>query len=762
LYFSWYAIQRYETLNAYTADLSLIDQAMWNTLHGHFMEATWGDHQQPRFAEHVELILIPLSAFFWIWDDVRILLIVQAYVLAVGGLPVYWLAKQYSPVHPLFFVMLYLFSPPLQASAVADFHADPFVVTPYLLTFWYATRKSWRWMWFWAIIVMMCKENMPTLLVMLGMYLFMQQPATTKVSEPSAGLNQKKHAIALIIISVAWFAIATFGIVAPLARVNFGTDVPVYLANRFSSNPIEWLTMLTDINRMWYLTGLLLTTGGLALFAPHYLLLGLPIIIANMFSNFAGQYSGEQHYSAPLVPIFIIAAIHGTKHLAHIIPKNQTPIRGGSKLLGFLMIVAFGIASSYHYCYGWTPLSRRAETYSHDYHTRLLPHFLKQIPAGVPISASAGLHPHVAHRHVAYTFPTYQESQFIFVDVTDVPGVHPNEVKAKIDELLSNGKWHVLSAIDGFILMERASVDVRQVLPPEFYSFAKAKLVSQKSLDVEFDEKIKLTNFSIIDEPFHEQTAVEVRWHVLQDNLADDMMLWVQFYDDFGQPLNQPLWQPMIETLWYPSSKWQKDEIIMTKTLPQDLGDVFHVGVGVGYGHDFPELVVWDSNQKRSWLQLGTFRRGNWSLEIMPPTPIVQPLTTTKVDFEKGLSLMGYHLPHEPISPDDPLIIILAWQIIAPIEHDYTIFIHVINEQGQLVAQHDSTPFWVFSNPTTNWQTGNLILDSHKFEDHLPDGKHQIRVGLYTWGTVLESLPLISGEDSLVIGTVYVLNYSKY
>ena len=169
LYFSWYSIRRYETLNAYTADLSLIDQAIWNTAHGRLLEATWGDHQQPRLAEHFEPILIPLAGIYLVWDDVRAILIMQAFALALGALPIAWIARQVltragasTPVWlPLLIAFLYLLSPPLQAAALADFHADPLVVAPFLFTFWYAGQRRWGWMWFWTLMVMLTKETMP-------------------------------------------------------------------------------------------------------------------------------------------------------------------------------------------------------------------------------------------------------------------------------------------------------------------------------------------------------------------------------------------------------------------------------------------------------------------------------------------------------------------------------------------------------------------------------------------------------------------------
>ena len=92
VFFSAYSLQRHATFNTYAADLSYIDQPMWNTLHGRFLERTLGDRQAPRVAEHLEPILLPLSLAFLIWNDVRAILILQTLALALGAVPVFWLA----------------------------------------------------------------------------------------------------------------------------------------------------------------------------------------------------------------------------------------------------------------------------------------------------------------------------------------------------------------------------------------------------------------------------------------------------------------------------------------------------------------------------------------------------------------------------------------------------------------------------------------------------------------------------------------------
>jgi len=321
-YFSWYTINRHNTLNSYAADLSLIDQPMWNTAlgPGGFMEQTWSNRQQPRPAEHFEPILVPLSFLFFLWDDVRALLIVQSAVLAIGALPVFWITQHQLTIKneqsvisnwtALAFALAYLLYPQLQAANIADFHADTLVVAPLLFAFWYAIRQRWRWMWLWATIAMLTKETLPTLTAMLGLYLVVDfictkywgsAPPIINRHSPgrtAPGKSKIANGLVLFTVSTAWFLTATFLIVSPLAHQYFGTDGPIYLANRFEGG-VNYEELLQEPQRRQYLVGLLAPAGFLPLLAPEMLLLGLPVLVANMFSNFPGQYSGEQSLFGP-------------------------------------------------------------------------------------------------------------------------------------------------------------------------------------------------------------------------------------------------------------------------------------------------------------------------------------------------------------------------------------------------------------------------------------------------------------------------------
>jgi len=115
---------------------------------------------------------------------------------------------------------------------------------------------------------------------------------------------------------------------------------------------------LADVStpdRVSYLLGLL-ASGGLILplLAPELLLLGLPLLAANLLGSYDAMYSGAYHYSAPLVPFLMAATAVGLARIARLTSRWR---RGQAAAL---TMVAFVLAGSlvYHRSHGYTPLAK--------------------------------------------------------------------------------------------------------------------------------------------------------------------------------------------------------------------------------------------------------------------------------------------------------------------------------------------------------------------------------------------------------------------
>jgi hypothetical protein len=106
--------------------------------------------------------------------------------------------------------------------------------------------------------------------------------------------------------------------------------------------------------------------------------------------------------------------------------------------------------------------------------------------------------------------------------------------------------------------------------------------------------------------------------------------------------------------------------------------------------------------------------------------------------------LLGYGLSPEVGQGGDELAVTLYWQALAEMPLDYTVFMHLIGPDGQLVAQDDNGPWWEVSIPTSTWQVGEKLRDRHMLTlpPDLPPGEYHLQIGLYYWQT-LERLPVL-------------------
>jgi hypothetical protein len=109
---------------------------------------------------------------------------------------------------------------------------------------------------------------------------------------------------------------------------------------------------------------------------------------------------------------------------------------------------------------------------------------------------------------------------------------------------------------------------------------------------------------------------------------------------------------------------------------------------------------------------------------------ITQPLNVT---FEGKIELLGAEVDRAAAQPGDPIKVTLYWRALQPLDRSYVEFIHLMDEQGIVVAQRDTWPGRGMY-PTTLWQPGEIISDPLYL--HVPAGAYApdsatLRVGLY-------------------------------
>ncbi len=122
-------------------------------------------------------------------------------------------------------------------------------------------------------------------------------------------------------------------------------------------------------------------------------------------------------------------------------------------------------------------------------------------------------------------------------------------------------------------------------------------------------------------------------------------------------------------------------------------------------------------------------------LKFVPAVwPDQPPPVVDNALFGDRLLLEGHATIPEIMSLEEGggLVLQLWWRALAPLDTDYTVFVHLLDATGNIVAQADGVPV-DGRYPTSAWQPGEHIIDSRLIvlPADLAGGEQQLIMGLY-------------------------------
>jgi len=158
-------------------------------------------------------------------------------------------------------------------------------------------------------------------------------------------------------------------------------------------------------------------------------------------------------------------------------------------------------------------------------------------------------------------------------------------------------------------------------------------------------------------------------------------------------------------------------------------------------------IMLWSQPYYSSFLQPGHER----------PHSFVPPAVPNRLDtdLEGKAHLLGYAVDPRDVHPGETMHLTLYWQAGFVGDKDYTVFVHVIDQDGRMWAGQDNWP----QNgefPTSLWMAGEFITDTYEIDlpPDIPPGAYQIEVGMYLLET-MERLQVL-GDDGQPQGTSIV------
>jgi uncharacterized membrane protein len=334
----YHALYRHWEYHSDAFDLGNMDQAVWNTLHGHpfrFTNRGNDDFGPPtRLSIHVEPIIFALALLYLIHSGPETLLVTQTLALALGAIPLFALSLRRLPQAPFVGVALvfaYLICPLTLGIALWEFHPVALATPLLIAAVWALDARRYRWFLLFALLAMTTKEEIGLSVAIMAFLLAAFRP------------ERRRFGVMVGLVALAWVAIC-FKVIMPHFNVGVaGGNNYWYRYAWLGATPTEalvnliirpWIALgyLADPGRLGYLSVLARTAGGLGLLAPVSLLPMLPDLAVNTLSSHAEQYSGFFQYNAAIVPYLMVAAVYGVAALyrARLGAASNTTERGVS------------------------------------------------------------------------------------------------------------------------------------------------------------------------------------------------------------------------------------------------------------------------------------------------------------------------------------------------------------------------------------------------------------------------------------------------
>ena len=310
-------------------------------------------------------------------------------------------------------------------------------------------------------------------------------------------------------------------------------------------------------------------------------------------------------------------------------------------------------------------------------------------------------------------------------------------------------------------------------LPAEFFTFAQPDGEPQHPLDLVFTgpqgEQVKLAGYDVLPNPQWRSTAFRLYWQALTP-LPAGLTLRAFVMTPDGREVDSSDERPLIQPLWLPPERWQPGATVVTDKLAWFLPRQWALAAGVYQGERWDDVSGrWRLSAADAatplfdfdtWTTLGAWQ---WERSRLAPMklPDFEPVDETFGGDGWLVQLTGLE-EQQRAAPGVRVPITLRWQSSGPSPRALTVFLHVRDAQGAIVAQDDSMPTWFGVQPTTQWRPDEEVLGAHSvlLPANLKPGVYDLVAGWYYWET-LERLALLdeAGQpigDSVVIGKLEV------
>lgn len=434
-YFTYVSFLKHSNYLTGRFDLGNMDQTVWNTLNGRIFLLTDpnGTGVMSRLGVHSDFLLIFLAPTYLVWQDPRMLLLIQTVVIALGAVFVYLLANSElkNKTLGLVFGLSYLLNFWVQRQNVFDFHAVALGTTFLLGAFYFLTKKRYAFFALFIVLSVLTKENVFLVTFFFGIYIFLK-------------LNKKIGVLMCALSLVVFYLLVSHFIPAyrPQGHEHFGLtyfaalgDSPSEIIVSGILRPDIVFRLIHDNGGLFYLFQTMLPTGFLSLLSPLYLLFAAGDYLINLISDNPWLRTIFFHYGALIIPFVYISSIYGAKRLV----RWKLPIVSREQFLIYY-ILFFGFLSCW--MYGVVPGTRWQSV---GVFTSPLPYaqdidrVISLVPEELSVTATNNVAGHMSYREKIYVIPQGMESDVvIFLQREPFSATTQEKQQELLEEMLSD------------------------------------------------------------------------------------------------------------------------------------------------------------------------------------------------------------------------------------------------------------------------------------------------------------------------------------
>jgi uncharacterized membrane protein len=454
--FSAISILRQDAFNSGRFDMGNMVQAVWATAHGHPLEVTsLQGFQISRLASHTDAILVAFAPLWWLWPSPDMLMTAQAIAVALGALPVFWLARKHvgSARAGLGFALAYLLYPATGWLTLNEFHPVALACPLLLFAFWYLDEERWVRFALFALAAAATKEEIPLVIAGFGVwYAVTRRRWWLGGAIAAAGITAAALAVEVV---VPHFNGAASNFYVRYEQVG-GSPGGVF--KTAFTHPLRLVEKIGSVRGLHYLGELLVPLGGLWLLAPVALVAAVPEVALNLLSRVTTQQSIHFHYTAGLIPALFVASVLGGGRLAERRSRFATRLGPAA--------VVLALAANYYLgpIPFWSDLpggSRFQTTYTHvTEHDRVAARALGIIPPHAVVSTTNTLGAHLSARRRVLSFPLLADATWVAADETQssyLDRISPLPSATDLVNLRRNPSWKLVFEDDGVLVFKRVA-----------------------------------------------------------------------------------------------------------------------------------------------------------------------------------------------------------------------------------------------------------------------------------------------------------------